>query len=432
MTATRVYDVVVVGGGPAGMAAASAAAESGARVVMVDEGAGPGGQIWRPGVHSLPSRASRRSVARLVASGAKALRSTSVVDAWRVGDTFTVTAESRGVGFEITAKSLVLATGARERFLPFPGWTLPNVFGIGGAQALLKGGVSFRGKRVVIAGSGPLLLPVAASLAHAGAKLVLVAEQAPIGSVARFAAGLLRHPATLAQAVALRVGFMSSPYATGSWVTEARGDTTVRAVTLSNGRTKRTVDCDVLCAAFGLVPNTELARVLGCAVENGAVRVDDAQATTVAGVYCCGEPTGIGGVDLALVEGEIAGHSAVARRAPSSFVARRAARRLDAERLARAFTLRGELLALADRETIVCRCEDVRWGALDRRWSSRQAKLYTRVGMGPCQGRVCGAALECLMGWAPDSVRIPTQPARCHALVDRVASEVFPNEPGVS
>ncbi|MGE5100443.1 MAG: FAD-dependent oxidoreductase, partial [Deltaproteobacteria bacterium] len=118
MTATRVYDVVVVGGGPAGMAAASAAAESGARVVMVDEGAGPGGQIWRPGMHSSPSRTSRRSVARLVASGAKALRSTSIVDARRVGDAFTVTAESRGVGFEITAKSLVLATGARERFLP--------------------------------------------------------------------------------------------------------------------------------------------------------------------------------------------------------------------------------------------------------------------------------------------------------------------------
>jgi D-hydroxyproline dehydrogenase subunit alpha len=171
---------------------------------------------------------------------------------------------------------------------------------------------------------------------------------------------------------------------------------------------------------------------LGCAVENSVVRVDDAQETTIAGVYCCGEPTGIGGVDLALVEGEIAGHSAVAKRAPSTLVARRAARRLDARRLDRAFTLRRELLALADAETIVCRCEDVRWGALDRRWSSRQAKLYTRVGMGPCQGRVCGAALECLMGWAPDSVRIPTQPARCHALVDRVASELFPNEPGVS
>lgn len=424
-------DVVVVGGGPAGIAAASAAAEAGARVLMIDEGSGPGGQIWRPGVRSSRSRASRRALARLDASGADVLRSTSVIDAWREGDRFVVVAETRGIGREIETPALVLATGARERFLPFPGWTLPNVVGVGGAQALLKGGTSFRGKRVVIAGSGPLLLPVAASLARAGAKLLRVAEQAPVASVVRFAAGLLRRPLTIGQAVALRAGFVTTPYAMGTWIVAAQGDTALRSVTLTDGRSTRTLSCDVLCAAFGLAPNTELARLMGCGVEHGAVVVDDRQSTSVDGVYCCGEQTGIGGVDLAIVEGEIAGLAAVGRTAPRRLLSRRANHRRAAEDLDRAFALRPELLALAANDTIVCRCEDVRWGALDRQWSSRQAKLYTRIGMGPCQGRVCGTALECLMGWPAGSVRVPTQPARCRTLTSRPLSDPLPSEPGV-
>jgi len=425
-------DVVVVGGGPAGIAAASAAAETGARVLMIDEGSGPGGQIWRPGARPSPSRSARRWMARLDASGAETLRSTSVVDARRVGDRLIVVAESGGVGREIAASSLVLATGARERFLPFPGWTLPNVVGLGGAQALAKGGMSFRGQRVVIAGSGPLLLPVAAKLSRGGAKVLLVAEQAPRASVVRFAVGLWSRPLTLVQAATLRAGFAATPFITGTWVTGARGDTTLRSVTLSNGRSTRTLECDVLCAAFGLVPNTELARLLGCAVDTGVVIVDDRQSTNVPGVYCCGEPTGIGGVDLAVVEGEIAGLSAASRRAPRRLAARRARHRREARRLDRAFALRRELFALAAADTIVCRCEDVRWGALDRQWSARQAKLYTRVGMGPCQGRVCGAALECLMGWSSDSVRVPTQPTQCRTLIGRSSPEQLPSEHGAS
>ena len=432
--ASAARDVVVIGGGPAGMTAASAAAESGARVLMIDEGAGPGGQIWRPSVRSSQPRPARRAIARLETSGAEVLRSTSVVDAWRAGDRFMVASETRGIGREIETAALVLATGARERFLPFPGWTLPNVFGVGGAQALLKSGTSFRGKRVVIAGSGPLLLPVAASLARAGAKILIVAEQAPSASVMRFAAGLVRRPLTIAQAVSFRASFLTTPYAMGTWIVAAHGDTTLRSVTLTDGRSTRTFVCDVLCAAFGLVPNTELARLMGCAVERGAVVVDEKQSTSVPGVYCCGEPTGIGGVDLAVVEGEIAGLAAIGRPAPSALLSRRANHRRAAAHLDRTFALPPELFALADDDTMVCRCEDVRWGALDRRWTSRQAKLYTRIGMGPCQGRICGAALECLMNWPADSVRVPAQPARCRTLVGRPSANPLPmnlSEPGV-
>jgi NADPH-dependent 2,4-dienoyl-CoA reductase/sulfur reductase-like enzyme len=424
--------VVVIGGGPAGIAAASSAAETGARVAMIDEGPGPGGQIWRPAVHSRSPRVAREWIARLGASGAEVLRSTSVVDVERNDECFVIIAESRGVGREIVADAVVIATGARERFLPFPGWTLPNVFGVGGAQALAKSGTSFREKRVVIAGSGPLLLPVAAYLSGAGAKVLTVAEQASFANVARFAAGLWRRPATLAQAIALRAAFATTRFSTGTWVVSARGDTAVRAVTLTDGEKTRTLDCDVLCAAFGLVPNTELARLLGCNVDGGVVRIDDRQATTVPDVYCCGEPTGIGGVDLALSEGEIAGLAATGHAVSASLTTRRNAHRREAARLERAFALRSELLALANADTVVCRCEDVRWSAIDRRWSARQAKLYTRLGMGACQGRVCGAALECLLGWPADSVRVPTQPARCDTLIGHRQTNHLPDEQGAS
>src|SRR4029077_2493954 len=125
-----------------------------------------------------------------------------------------VVVEDAGVGTEIQTRALILATGARERVLPFPGWTLLNVVGIGGAQALLKGGTSFRGRRVVVAGSGPLLLPVAASLSKAGADVALVAEQAPLERVARYALGLWRQPATLVQAAVLRTAFIRTRYVT--------------------------------------------------------------------------------------------------------------------------------------------------------------------------------------------------------------------------
>jgi NADPH-dependent 2,4-dienoyl-CoA reductase/sulfur reductase-like enzyme len=429
---TEVRDVVVIGGGPAGIAATSVAAENGAHVTMIDEGSEPGGQIWRPSARSTQPRRARRWIARLDASGAEILRSTSVVDVERVGERFVVVAVSRGVGRELLATSVVLATGARERFLPFPGWTRPGVIGVGGAQALAKSGTSFRGRRVVIAGSGPLLLPVAANLSRSGAKVLLVAEQAPPANVVRFTAGLWSRPFTLAQAAALRAGFMTTPFATGTWVVAARGDTVLREVTLTDGRSMRTLSCDVLCAAFGLVPNTEIARLLGCAVELGAVVVDETQLTSVANVYCCGEPTGIGGVDLALVEGQIAGLAAAARTVPAQLVSRRARQRRDATRLDRAFSLRREVFALADADTIVCRCEDVRLGSLDRQWGIRQAKLYTRAGMGPCQGRVCGAALECLMGWPADSVRVPTQPTPCGTLTGRSSPQELPSEQGAS
>lgn len=417
MTRTRISaDVAVVGAGPAGIAAAAIAAECGCRVVVLDESIRPGGQIWRHTARdSLPVTA-RRWIERLDRSGARVISGAAVVDAV---PGFVLTAQVGGAPLTVTAEALILATGARERFLPFPGWTLPNVVGIGGAQALLKSGTSFAGKRAVIAGSGPLLLPVAAALSSGGARVELVAEQAPRARVLPFAAGLWRSPGRIAQAARFRMSFRSAPYRLGTWVTRAAGDGAVREATLTDGARSWTVPCDLLCVGYGLVPNAELARLLGCAVADGRVTVDAGQRTSLEGVYCAGEPTGIGGMEAAVVEGEIAGLTAAGRATEAArHFARRDDTRAFGERLDAAFALRPELRSLAEPDTLVCRCEDVPLGLLRTERDARQAKLYTRAGMGPCQGRVCGPALEFLFGWQSGTVRVPVATATVGTLID--------------
>jgi len=401
--------VAVVGAGPAGIAAACAAAEAGADVALLDGAPAPGGQIWR-----VPTRASQRWLARLARSGARFIAGARVVD---VEGRRTLLAERDGGPLRVETERLVLCPGARELFLPFPGWTLPDVIGVGAAQALVDSGLDVRGRHAVVAGSGPLLLPTAATLARRGARVALVAEQAPLGRLVRFAAALVADPARALEAMRLRAGFGRARYRAGTFVESARGAGSVAEVTLSDGARSWRETCDLLCCGYGLVPNLELPALLGCAVEGDVVRVDDDQATSVEGVYCAGEPTGIGGAALALVEGEIAGRAAAGRPggAPRLRALRRRERRF-ARRMEQAFALRGELRGLARPDTVVCRCEDVPLERLRGDWTPRQAKLYTRCGMGPCQGRVCGPALRLLFGWGPDGVRPPLEPAAVRTL----------------
>jgi hypothetical protein len=271
---------------------------------------------------------------------------------------------------------------------------------------------------VVVAGSGPLLLPVAPALSTAGARVARVAEQAPAARVARFALGLWRSPTRALQAARYRFAFRSAAYRPGAWVVRASGDGAVSEATLTDGRRTWTEACDYLCVGYGLVPATELARLMDCAVEDGRGRVDAWQRTSREDLYCAGETTGIGGVEAARVEGEIAGLAAAGRRRDAEpLLARRARARAFAARLEDAFALRAELRDLADGETVVCRCEDVRLGRLRPEWSARQARLYTRTGMGPCQGRICGPALQHLFGWEPAGVRPPVVVAPGGALL---------------
>jgi NADPH-dependent 2,4-dienoyl-CoA reductase/sulfur reductase-like enzyme len=318
---------------------------------------------------------------------------------------------------EIHWERLILATGARELFLPFPGWTLPGNFGPGGLQSLAKHGWPVAGKRIILAGSGPLLLAVGSGLRKMGAIIVSINEQAPLSRLIGFGAGLIGWPAKLAQAARLKWNLLGSPFRCGVWPVRAEGAEQVRSVTLTDGRRDWTEDCELLACGFGLVPNVELPLALGCQLHNDFVRVDEWQATSVAGVYCAGELTGIGGADAALVEGEIAALAACGRtEAARLLVARRASWHRFRDALAAAFALRDEMARLATPETLVCRCEDVSFDRMKSFAGWRDAKLQTRCGMGACQGRVCGAAAKVLFGWGMESVRPPVLPARVESL----------------
>jgi NADPH-dependent 2,4-dienoyl-CoA reductase/sulfur reductase-like enzyme len=404
------FDVLVVGAGPSGMAAAARAAECGSTVGIVDDNAGLGGQIWRGG----ESDDAASWIEPLLNERVTKLFQTRVFDQPERG---VLLAERADDLCELRYKNLILATGARERFLPFPGWTLPNVMGAGGLQAMVKSGLPIRGKRIVVAGTGPLLLAVAAYLRKMGAEIPTVCEQAPWSSLARFGAALLRYPEKISQARQLRKKLAGVSYVANCWPLAAQGGERLESVTISRSGKAEVIACDYLACGFHLVPNVELQSLLGCRLRNGFVRVDDFQGTSVEGVFCAGEPTGIGGVELALVEGQIAGLAAAheTARARKLFGERRKATSF-ARLLERTFRLRDELRDLPATETIVCRCEDVTCSRLREHKSWRAAKLHTRCGMGPCQGRVCGPATEFLFHWTPDSVRPPVYPVRVESL----------------
>ena len=410
----RSFDVLVVGAGPAGLAATFAASGDGRSVGLVDDNPDLGGQIWR-GERARPtSPAALELFRKLREAWFEPLPGTKVVGV--AGDGGLLAESGEGL-VELGYRSLVLATGARELFLPFPGWTLPNVVGAGGIQALVKSGLPIAGKSVVVAGSGPLLLAVAALLRQKGAVIRGICEQAPLARLARFGLGLWSEPGKLRQAIGLRLGLGGARYRAGCWPVEAVGDDAVRSVKLTDGRSTWSVECDYLACGFGLVPNPELSMILGCAVEAGRTVVGEWQETSVANIYCAGEATGVGGVDLALLEGEIAGLAAGRDPGVRPLLLRdRDRARRFAGALERTFALRDELRHLARPETIVCRCEDVPAAALQGRSSWVDAKLQTRCGMGPCQGRVCGPAVSFLHGWERGSVRPPIFPVGVSSL----------------
>jgi D-hydroxyproline dehydrogenase subunit alpha len=419
-THSQSCDVLVVGGGPAGIVAAARAAERGLKTVLVDDNLQLGGQIWRAPA-GRPLQLSDQATAwigRLRASKTTILLESRVVA--RVSE-HQVLIESKAGAEEIAYRDLIVATGARERFLPFPGWTLPNVTGAGGLQALVKGGLSVSGKKIVVAGSGPLLLAVAAFLKKRGAVVEGVYEQASQRKILRFLLRLASAPGKCLQAVQYRVSLGGSAYNVGWWPIAAEGSKKLERAVFTNGLRRKEVACDFLACGFGLVPNLELPALLGCDIRKGRVVVDEFLRTSQKSIFAVGETTGIGGLEMSLLEGEIASMAVSGREAECAPLMSR--RRKSAGFVAAmedAFELRSELNGLVAPETIVCRCEDVAWKSILPHGDWRSAKLHTRVGMGACQGRVCGSALEFVRGWSLESVRPPIYPARVATLANGI------------
>jgi len=465
--------VVVVGAGPAGLAAALAAARAlraahGAKraagqggVVLVDAAPWPGGQIWRARrgvVHS----AAEQTLAALAGLEVRVLPASRVVGALPHR---TLLVDGPEGARRLRWNRLVLAGGARERLLPFPGWTLPGVFGAGGLQALAKGGWPVAGRRVLVAGTGPLLLAAAATLRREGAQLAGVVDEAGLGAHLRFAPALLAHPGKALDAGRLALALGGVRFRRGWRVVAAEGCGRVERVRLApvSGRgagpvgsaREIVVECDALAAGWGLLPDTGLAQMLGCALAPNlgasAVVVDAAQRTSVADVFAAGEATGVAGARAAALQGDIAGttaaqdlidqwaagalrephdaHESGARRGAGPAAARaprRAAaaarRELARERrfaaaVARTFVPPADLAARLEPDTLVCRCEDVPWSALASQPDLRSAKLATRCGMGHCQGRLCHGALSAITGSQPLAPHLPLMPVALGALL---------------
>lgn len=411
------FEVVVVGAGPGGLAAATVAAEAGRRVLLVDETPWLGGQIWRGEQARPASKLAGRCLEQFQRSGASVLGGVGIIAAPGPGR---LIGESEDGAREIHYERLILATGARELFLPFPGWTLPGVMGPGGLLSLAKHGWPLEGQRVAVVGSGPLLLAAADGLAKYGARIACVAEQAPLRRVVEFGARLVEQPAKIWQGLGIKRRLRGVAYRLGTWPVraEAGADGTLQAVVLRDGRRTWSEPCDLLACGFGLVPNLELPLALGCALADGHVQVDEHQQTSVPGVYCAGEGIAIGGAEAALVDGRIAGLAASGAKSEAArYFRQRAAWTRFRAALKKAFALRPELRQLPTDETIVCRCEDVTLGDLKPFQNVREAKLHARCGMGACQGRVCGAALKFVLGWEAGTVRPPILPSRIESLI---------------
>jgi D-hydroxyproline dehydrogenase subunit alpha len=421
-------DVAVVGAGPAGLAAAVAARRAGADVALIDAYGTPGGQIWRrrhdAGLEALPA-AGRQACRALAATDVRLLSGRSVWAAQAPG-----TLRLDGSPGRVHAGAVVLATGAYDRPVAFPGWTLPGVMTAGAAQALAKGQGVLPGRRVLLAGAGPFLLPVARQLAAQGAEVVAVAEATRRRDWLAAAPRMARHADRLAAYAAYRARVRRIVW--GHVIVRAQGDGRVESATLAAcgpewapiPGSERTFAVDAVCTAYGFLPNVDLARALGCELAGDAVAHDDEMRTSVPGVHVAGEIAGVGGAELAAVEGEIAGAAAAGAPARAELRARRAKLADFASVLADLFDPRPGLAALVRPDTVLCRCEDVTAGAIDAAaaagaHTASALKIVTRCGQGPCQGRMCEALVAArLPAGGRFTARAPIAPVSVSALLD--------------
>jgi NADPH-dependent 2,4-dienoyl-CoA reductase/sulfur reductase-like enzyme/bacterioferritin-associated ferredoxin len=426
-------DVAVVGAGPAGLAAAVAAAGCGLRVTLIDELPAPGGQYLIDHAAMNGRTASGGWATAAERHGTELLSRLSQTDlietrfqtlVWNLTGDLTLALYQQGQAEYLSAGAVILASGAREQVIPFPGWTLPGVMTVGAAQLLAKRHRIAPGRRILLAGSGPLLLPAAAHLAELGAQISAVLE------ATRLQAWLKHGPSVWGQWDRLNEGrsYLSAlrrariPYRFGRTVVRAQGagriETAVAAELDSRGRpvsgTEEELHVDALCVGFGLVPNSELAQAAGASLRfdpAGGGWTPEASArleTSVPGLFTAGEAAGIAGAAAALLDGRLAGLGAAYRLGclsesklseewASCAGQRRRMKRFGAM-LNTLFAPAQGLSAITTDETVICRCEEVTAGevraAVAHGVTTLDAlKTRIRTGQGHCQGRTCGATL---------------------------------------
>jgi len=425
----REAEVVIVGGGPAGLTAALESAAAGADVVLIDEYLTLGGQYYKqvPDGFTLKSAKAEGAefgegteiLEHLRASKVETLLGTLV---WDILDERTLAVYRGDTTERIRARHLILAPGAQEVPVAFPGWTLPGVLMGGAAQALMVSQRLLPGQRVILAGTGPLQLKVASQFVEAGAEVVdvLEASSKPPMSMEN-ALRAFGHWGKMREGLEywLKLKKAGAPYHPHQVPVRALGNGELEAVVVAEvdadwrviPGTERTLEADTLCLSYGFLPATQLPRLAGCRIvfeaeSGGWVTQHDAnQETSVAGVYVAGEVGGIGGADVAEEEGRVAAIAALRalgkvpadglRKQEEKSRARLAEARKFAGLTRDMMRLKPALFDLMTDDTIVCRCEDisvqaVRAALADGEPTLRGVKIRTRAGMGCCQGRMCG------------------------------------------
>jgi NADPH-dependent 2,4-dienoyl-CoA reductase/sulfur reductase-like enzyme len=462
----RSCDVLVIGGGPGGLSAASTAAEAGLDVVLLDERDKLGGQYFKQPAGPERARddaqfaAGRALIERLRDSGAEVHSGAQVWAAFDIDDIRVLAADGR---WHYQTRALILAPGAYERPLPLPGWTLPGVMTTGAAQTLWRGYGVAPGKHVLVSGNGPLNMQVAAELVRGGVDVVALTELATTPStagrlpalarMARSNAGLvrdgLRYRSTLARA---RV-----PVIYGAAVVRVEGDAQASAAVVmkldGQGRprpgTERRFEVDAVCMGFGFVPSTDIARMLGCRHEYAAdtgqllTTITERGRSSRDDVWIVGDGGGIKGAHHARAQGALAALDVV-RALGGSWSAELTEREVnvarEAKRHRRFQAALGRVFAapllqdeLADPDTLICRCEAVSRGAVEASLADGAGhigaiKRITRVGMGPCQGRYCAPVITAMVarstGAAPGELSgfAPTPPVKPVVISDLVPS----------
>ncbi|NWA09197.1 NAD(P)/FAD-dependent oxidoreductase [Pseudomonas gingeri] len=412
--------VVIVGAGPAGIRAAQTLVEHGLRPVLLDESARGGGQIYRRqpenfrrssqqlyGFEARKADAIHQSLDNL--RGQLDYRPDTLV--WNAEDNALDTLQQGRAG-RLDYAAVIVATGATDRVLPVSGWTLPGVFSLGAAQIALKYQGCAIGQQVVFAGSGPLLYLVAYQYAKAGARVVAVLDSSPFAAQCKALPRLLKQPLTLAKGLYYR-GWLSAhgiPVHQGVQLERIEGEQRVRALHWRQAGRLQSLECDAVAFAHGLRSETQLADLLGCHFSWNPLNRswlpdrDRAGRSNVTGIYLAGDGAGIMGADAAEMAGERAalalledlGHRVDATR--GSRLEQRLAR-IEGFRqgLENAFPFPSQWAQDAPDELMLCRCEEVRVADVravvrEGHWEINRVKAHCRVGMGRCQGRICGAA----------------------------------------
>jgi len=400
--------IAIIGAGPAGLAAAMTAAENNEQVVVIDSAPRPGGQYWRhltkvEGYKSGRSdkyfRAMQENEKIIYISGAQ------IWSAVPGENGITLNYLAAGIESSITAQKVILATGAHDRAIPFTGWERPGVMTPGAAQALLKGHNVIAGQRILITGTGPFLLPVAVGLAAAGADVAGIIEAHSPLRWLKSPVALLLNPQKSIELIyyirkigkyKLKVRFNRAVIAfDGKSATIAKIDSELRIK-----KKESEIDCDVIAAGWGFTPDVTLGGILGCKQvvdRDGTVifEVDGNQRSSVANIWIAGEATGIGGADLALIEGRIAALSALGLAIPARLRFARYRSQKFATALQVSYPVGNGWQGWLSQESKVCRCEEVSLGEICSSVSelsandARTSKLFTRAGMGMCQGRIC-------------------------------------------